>query len=297
MTAESLHVHGLSLLLILKVCFLIHASAPLKSTNESTSKASLTQMINLIFLRLERFPTLHRIDIPSVPLEIESLMAENVTLNVNDSDENIGSELSPKEEESIDTKESDVIRRNSQYSVFDQFQILKQDVCMVLKFLCMFCLTSDGSPSISPMFDSSAVADVTSLDELSSLSIKYRLLGLELLLSVFQNLGQIFRKDDSCLEIVKRFAPLVISRNAVTTNPVLFELSLSIFLLTIRFYRHKLKLEIEVQLGMYLQILELGNSTYKQKSTILQGLLKICENPQVRCSKYFLIFRPCLIYT
>lgn len=40
-------------------------------------------------------------------------------------------------------------------------------------------------------------------------------------------------------------------------------------------------LEIEIILNtVYLHILEMGNSTYKQKSMVLQALLKICENPQ-----------------
>lgn len=37
-TAEALQVHSISLLNILKVCFLIHSASSLKSTNELTSK-------------------------------------------------------------------------------------------------------------------------------------------------------------------------------------------------------------------------------------------------------------------
>ena len=251
-------------------------------------------MINLIFLRLERFPTLHKLDIPTTPLEpeisssLEDSRNRSPVLEIAESEENIEDEPAGQEGAEGESEVSQLApsystaRRNSQYSILDQFQFLKRDVIIVFKFLCMFGLSSDsGSKTASPTFDSSAVADVTALDELSVSSIKDRVLALELLLSVFQNLGHVFRKDAELLVVIKALVPLVISRNAVTTNPALFELSLSIFLLTIRFYRHKLKLEIEVQLGMYLQILELGNSTYKQKSTILQGLLKICENPQV----------------
>lgn len=109
----------------------------------------------------------------------------------------------------------------------------------------------------------------------------FNTLALELILSVFNNLGTFFRGQDDLVTVVREEVGVVVRRNAVTTNPTLFELSLSIFLLLIRYFRSKMKSEVEVQIGMYLQILEMGNSSYKQKSCILQGLLKICESQQV----------------
>lgn len=44
------------------MCFLIHSTSPAKSINEMTARASLTQMINLIFLKLERFSTVYSLD-------------------------------------------------------------------------------------------------------------------------------------------------------------------------------------------------------------------------------------------
>ncbi|KAJ3306504.1 Brefeldin A-inhibited guanine nucleotide-exchange protein 1 [Kappamyces sp. JEL0829] len=275
-TAEALQVHSISLLNILKVCFLIHSASSLKSTNELTSKASLTQMINLIFSRMERFASLH-----SSELGIVSDSPQDSAMETPDV---AGGPAHP------DTADAQALPAEGlspgSPTLAIQFECLKKDVRMTLRFLCMFGLAVDGGNVVSPSFNSAEVSDVKALDELSVASIKNRSLALELILSVFQNLGPAFLQDNVFFGIVKKNVSLLISRNAITTNPLLFELSLSIFLLLIRFYRHKLKLEVEIQLGMYLQILEMGNSTYKQKSNILQGLLKICENPQTLLDIY-----------
>jgi brefeldin A-inhibited guanine nucleotide-exchange protein len=91
--------------------------------------------------------------------------------------------------------------------------------------------------------------------------------------------------DKLFITLVQENITLSISKNAVTTNPALFELSMSILLLVMRHYRQYLKLEIEVLIvTIYLQILEMGNSTYTQRSIVLQALIKICGSPQVHLS-------------
>ncbi len=80
---------------------------------------------------------------------------------------------------------------------------------------------------------------------------------------------------------------MVISKNAVTVDPLLFETSLSIFLQITRHYRHQLKLQVnqtnkvEILFGIYFQILEMENSTFQQKNCIVHAFLKIVETPQV----------------
>lgn len=243
---------------------------------------------------MEKFPILHGINIPaSSNGAMDGGSTETSKANAIvavESEESLafqeaGDAADPIESDSLDLpsneKAAELGRRLSKLSLSDHFDLLKRDARMTLRFLCMFALSSGDGQTSSPTFNESAVGALNSLDELPAPCIKDRTLALEFILSIFENLGHVFRRDPSFFVIVKENLLLAISRNSVTTNPSLFELSLSIFLLTIRFYRHLLKLEIEVQLGMYLQILELGNSTYKQKSIILQGLLKICESPQV----------------
>ena len=111
-------------------------------------------------------------------------------------------------------------------------------------------------------------------------------MALEIILSVFNNLGSSFRQDQGLFLLIKSELCPIIEKISVSLNPEIFQLGMSIFLLLQRYYHEKLKLEIEVQLVTYLQILEMNTSSYKQKSTILQGLLKVCENPQLLVDMY-----------
>jgi hypothetical protein len=277
-TAEHLEVHSLSLLLIIKVCFLIHGASAPKTTNEVTAKASLTQMINLIFSRMERFASLL---FPGTVSDIGT--GETAGLTSSESDISVkqvqeaelvtSSSLPPPVAIEDDIKDVDDCK-------LKKMEQLKLDVSLVLNFLCRCGIVSETSEDETSSVHS-FTPDVISPDELNASCINVRTLALELLLSVLNNVGPSFRHEDLFFKVVKEHLLLVVSKNSVTTNPVLFELSISIFLLVIRFFRHKLKLEVEMQFVLYLQILEMGNSTYKQKSQILQALLLICENPQV----------------
>ncbi|KAJ3083865.1 Brefeldin A-inhibited guanine nucleotide-exchange protein 1, partial [Quaeritorhiza haematococci] len=163
-------------------------------------------------------------------------------------------------------------------------QLLRKDVFLVFRLLCRLSIQTDNHQTVhdspgAPL--SAAIVSSLPTDELSQQSIKARTLALELILSVLTNCGPILQSDDLYVHLVRQHLCLSISRNGIATHPMLFELSLSVFLMIIRHYRSRLKPEIEILLNtVYLHILEMGNSTYKQKSMVLQGLLKICENAQ-----------------
>ncbi|KAI9098198.1 hypothetical protein DFS34DRAFT_694406 [Phlyctochytrium arcticum] len=169
-------------------------------------------------------------------------------------------------------------------------EILRKDVFLVFRLLCRLSLTSEGSlNAAATTFSAAHMQEVASqpMDEISPQSTKARQLALELIMSVLNNCGTVFQSDDLYINVIRQNLCMSISRNGTTTDPTLFELSLSIFLMVTRFYRSKLKTEIEVLLNtIYLHILEMGNSTYTQKRLVLQALLKICENPQTLADIY-----------
>ncbi|KAI8903979.1 hypothetical protein EDD86DRAFT_213601 [Gorgonomyces haynaldii] len=151
---------------------------------------------------------------------------------------------------------------------FKEDQILLQESIDLLKFL-----------SQNVLFEKDK--------EINNLILKHRLLGLELVTSILNNAGTTLVTHETFHPIVQELC-LGISHNSIATNPQLFELSFSVFLLLIRHFRHLLKLEIEVLLNtVFLQILEMGNSTYQQRLIVLQGLYKICEHPQTLMDIYF----------
>lgn len=210
--------------------------------------------------------------------ESVSLLSSATISNENDKKSFEGNSAGPKSNAKISSFEK------LNCSVSEYYEILRNDVYLILKFLCNKSIYADKQTPESSTFNPSQTQGVVSKPflDLSANATKSRILAMELLLSVYNNAGPLILTDELYIKLVQQNVTLSISRNAVTTNPALFELSLSILLLVIRHYRHHLKLEIEVLLStVYLQILEMGNSTYSQRSVVLQALNKICGNPQV----------------
>ena len=73
----------------------------------------------------------------------------------------------------------------------------------------------------------------------------------------------------------------------VVTVASLFELSLSIFLTLLSHFKAPLKNEIQVLFkDIFLKVLQVPTSTHQQKIMVLQGLAKICSNPQTLVDFY-----------
>nr|KAJ3422159.1 Brefeldin A-inhibited guanine nucleotide-exchange protein 1 [Polyrhizophydium stewartii] len=373
-TSTECEVHERSLVRVIQACFAIHASGAKNSTNEVTAKASLTQMVNLIFSRMERYAnvlaktiesgasitklprvssvidvdrpsrpqtpmsprttagartssllssstaamTLPEPDAPAdaadaasegsdavqpleadldddaprartsrdapvrphslastlEPVSVSALSTAGLTEGrssmqsplppddaVADADADADADASHPGTPSFDTTDNNPY--NPSVSFYND--LLRKDVYLVFRLLCFLSMHTDAQSSQETSL-LSAVPLMTAAsaphDELSPVSTKTRILAMELLLSVLNNIGPVLRTDALYIDLVKKSLCVSISRNAVNTNPVLFELSLSIFLLVIRHYREHLKLEVEVLLStVYLQILEMGKWT------------------------------------
>ncbi|CAG8691174.1 2151_t:CDS:2, partial [Cetraspora pellucida] len=87
--------------------------------------------------------------------------------------------------------------------------------------------------------------------------------------------------------LIRQALCVSLSQNGVSSNEQLFELSLSNFLMLLRYYRAPLKTELEVLFNeIYLRFLDMSNATHLQKHLVLQGLMKICQKPQILLDIY-----------
>ena len=77
--------------------------------------------------------------------------------------------------------------------------------------------------------------------------LRSKVLSLELLHSILQNSGPVFRTDDLFLAAIKQFLCVALSKNGVSSVPQVFELSLSIFLNLLSSFKTHLKMQIEVR--------------------------------------------------
>lgn len=170
------------------------------------------------------------------------------------------------------------------------------DTLSVFQFLCGEALFSEGSSTTEvPKLDNAegfdAVTAVSSAHmdhELSHVSSRTRSLALELVFSVMTNVGPALLQNDAFRAVACSQLPFVISRNAITTTPHLFELSVAVFMLTVQFYRQNLKSEIEALLStLFLHMLETPNAPLSVKLILLQGFQKLAANPAILADLYF----------
>ncbi|KAG0054278.1 Brefeldin A-inhibited guanine nucleotide-exchange protein 2 [Gryganskiella cystojenkinii] len=151
-------------------------------------------------------------------------------------------------------------------------RLSRQDAYLTFRLLCKLSLRADIAPNNAQQ---------------EELSIRGRALVLELILSMMNNSGPVFQTDNLFVSAVRQYLCVSLSQNGVSANETLFEFSLSLFLTVLRYYRAQLKAEVEVLFNeFYLKFLDMSNATLRQKEMVLQGLHKICSNPQTLVDIY-----------
>lgn len=76
--------------------------------------------------------------------------------------------------------------------------------------------------------------------------LRSKVLSLQLLLSILQNAGPIFKTNEMFINAIKQYLCVALSKNGVSSVPEVFELSLSIFLTLLSNFKTHLKMQIEV---------------------------------------------------
>lgn len=76
--------------------------------------------------------------------------------------------------------------------------------------------------------------------------LRSKILSLQLLLSILQNAGPVFRTNEMFINAIKQYLCVALSKNGVSSVPEVFELSLSIFLTLLSNFKTHLKMQIEV---------------------------------------------------
>ncbi|XP_041101817.1 brefeldin A-inhibited guanine nucleotide-exchange protein 1-like isoform X2 [Polyodon spathula] len=162
---------------------------------------------------------------------------------------------------SSDTQESGVTTgADAKFS-----HILQKDAFLVFRSLCKLSMKplSDGPP------------------DPKSHELRSKVLSLQLLLSILQNAGPIFRTNEMFINAIKQYLCVALSKNGVSSVPEVFELSLSIFLTLLSNFKTHLKMQIEVFFKeIFLYILETSTSSFDHKWMVIQTLTRICADAQ-----------------
>ncbi|XP_067836411.1 brefeldin A-inhibited guanine nucleotide-exchange protein 1 isoform X2 [Heptranchias perlo] len=164
---------------------------------------------------------------------------------------------------SSDTQESGITPGGPSSAKFSH--ILQKDAFLVFRSLCKLSMKplSDGPP------------------DPKSHELRSKILSLQLLLSILQNAGPIFRTNEMFINAIKQYLCVALSKNGVSSVPEVFELSLSIFLTLLSNFKTHLKMQIEVFFKeIFLYILETSTSSFDHKWMVIQTLTRICADAQ-----------------
>lgn len=136
--------------------------------------------------------------------------------------------------------------------------------------------------------------------------LRSKIVSLQLLLSVLQGAGPVFRTHEMFVNAIKQYLCVALSKNGVSSVPEVFELSLAIFLTLLSHFKVHLKMQIEVRRRrlslllwlccliavdddellpspyqvffreIFLTILETTTSSFEHKWMVIQTLTRIC---------------------
>eukprot|EP00005_Dracoamoeba_jomungandri_P009246 CAMPEP_0174272842 /NCGR_PEP_ID=MMETSP0439-20130205/52542_1 /TAXON_ID=0 /ORGANISM="Stereomyxa ramosa, Strain Chinc5" /LENGTH=1663 /DNA_ID=CAMNT_0015363635 /DNA_START=248 /DNA_END=5239 /DNA_ORIENTATION=- len=279
--SSSCGLHGDVLMIAIKTCYSIY----LISTNSiiiDTAKASLDQMLDVIFARMgskEKVVTK-----PKEESEIEEESEDG-------RDESADSESKDKEK---DTETESEDEYPEQQNGQEKPPKIVYDIVKEANRKSVLVSSTNGDKGAGKMAFNDCAITFRALCKLSnkdlhkdtafdSMEMRSKILSLELLLVVLGKIAPIVfaNKDDFVRDVIRKYLCPSIATNGTSSNPRVFQLTLSIFLSLITHFKEQLKEEIGIYFKEYfLKILESDNSTTQQKGMVLQALLEVCNHPQ-----------------
>jgi brefeldin A-inhibited guanine nucleotide-exchange protein len=269
-------VHGQSLSSAVRTCYNIY----LKATNhiiQSTAKGTLTQMLNMVFQRLEK-QSQDLVRRRRVAREILAELVTKVTEGAGASfassvkeEENLEKEKEKGDEEPLEVEEPKTpVTRPLAQSQDDEDSaedsVIYNDSLIIFRALCKLA-------------DKELPANVTE----SSVDARSKVLALELLLSILVKSGPAFRQNEKFInQAIKKWLVKLLVPNGFSPVHRIFCLSLDIFAQLALNFRESLKGEIGLFFEeVLLRLLKTPNSSRKQKLAVVSTLQKICTNPQI----------------
>ncbi|XP_070194848.1 brefeldin A-inhibited guanine nucleotide-exchange protein 1-like isoform X2 [Littorina saxatilis] len=171
--------------------------------------------------------------------------------------------VTPGDDQKASLTTSDSMEGEAMQGAFSH--ILQKDAFLVFRSLCKLSMKPLGDGPPDP----------------KSHELRSKILSLQLLLSILQNAGPVFRTNDMFINAIKQYLCVALSKNGVSSVPEVFELSLAIFLTLLSNFKQHLKMQIEVFFKeIFLYILETPSSSFEHKWMVIQALTRICADAQ-----------------
>ncbi|KAJ8751100.1 hypothetical protein K2173_016281 [Erythroxylum novogranatense] len=286
-------VHGEPLLGVIRICYNIalHSKSPI---NQATSKAMLTQMISIVFRRMETSPQTQVSSSSNSSGNTESatseksneIVEETSSADKNDEAITLRGALNQVKETSLasveelhnlaggaDIKGLEAVldkavhiedgKKITRGIDLESMDIGQRDALLVFRTLCKMGMKEDS-------------------DEVTT---KTRILSLELLQGLLQGVSHSFTKNFHFIDSVKAYLSYALLRASVSQSSVIFQHATGIFSVLLLRFRESLKGEI----GVFFPLIVLrclDGSEVNQKMSVLRMLEKVCKDPQMLVDVY-----------
>ncbi|XP_050461489.1 brefeldin A-inhibited guanine nucleotide-exchange protein 2 [Cataglyphis hispanica] len=287
MTSQHVEVHEGTVLLTIRTVYNVYLASR-NLVNQTTARATLTQMINVIFARMETQAEEENVRIDGEHQQQEAaviangdaeaeLNAENAS-DIVDSQtivkgilEDVVNSVVPLEEDinlengGPDDNGDEVTTENDNMVTAKFTHVLQKDAFLVFRALCKLSMKPlpDGTP------------------DPRSHELRSKILSLQLLLGILQNAGPILRSNEMFVIAIKQYLCVALSKNGVSSVPEVFELSLALFLALLARFKVHLKMQIEVFFKeIFMNILETSSSSFEHKWMVIHALTRICADAQ-----------------
>uniref|UniRef100_A0A8C5TKR9 ADP ribosylation factor guanine nucleotide exchange factor 2 n=1 Tax=Malurus cyaneus samueli TaxID=2593467 RepID=A0A8C5TKR9_9PASS len=268
-TSPYIEIHEGTILQTVRTCYNIYLASK-NLINQTTAKATLTQMLNVIFTRMENQAVMAEEKQVTEPVKALPALETADALLSDSSNENVQTNGIPDDGQSVSSTdnlvnnctESDI----SGHQAAARFShVLQKDAFLVFRSLCKLSMKPLGDGPPDP----------------KSHELRSKVVSLQLLLSVLQNAGLVFRTHEMFINAIKQYLCVALSKNGVSSVPDVFELSLAIFLTLLSNFKTHLKMQIEVFFKeIFLNILETSSSSFEHKWMVIQTLTRICADAQ-----------------
>lgn len=312
-TSQHVEVHEGTVLMAVRTCYNIFLASK-NLINQTTARATLTQMLNVIFMRMENQAiesevlSVARNESKAEPIEMVADGKETINeKKQSDQDqatsddghavvgdicsdriigdilegimENVFADVEIKGADSVidsGSVKSTIARVPSCESMDTQSE---NDVTVTAKFAHV--LQKDAFLVFRALCKLSMKPLPEGVPDPKSHELRSKILSLHLLLSILQNAGPVFRSNEMFVTAIKQYLCVALSKNGVSSIPEVFELSLAIFLALLSNFKMHLKMQIEVFFKeIFLNILETSSSSFEHKWMVIQALTRICGDAQ-----------------
>lgn len=311
-TSQHVEVHEGTVLQAVRTCYDIYLSSK-NLINQTTARATLTQMLNVIFARMENQAIEASVAQEQRQQKEQKEQNEQATAAVPPSPLDVSGGSLPEEGDPIKEMDEEVIKQIIEEIIQSAVQIAEENTAAPPPPLDTTTITttsshhslsaSEGGNSENDSVVTAKFTHVLQKDAflvfraLCKLSMKplpegtpdpkshelrSKVLSLYLLLSILQNAGPVFRANEMFVMAIKQYLCVALSKNGVSSVPEVFELSLAIFVALLSNFKHHLKKQIEVFFKeIFLNILETtSSSSFEHKWMVIQALTRICGDTQ-----------------